>query len=65
MSTLNLCLEMPEKVQKTRNYMDHPELRKHPKNGEKWPVLILVNFWWILDVFSAQNDRMLTGSVAP
>ena len=30
---LNLCLKMPEKMQKTRNESDHPEMRKHKK---KW-----------------------------
>ena len=29
--TLNLCLKMPEKMQKTRNESDHPGLRKRPK----------------------------------
>ena len=42
--TLNLCLKMTEKKQKTRNEYDHPGLRKNPKTGEKWPILIVVNF---------------------
>ena len=29
--TLNLCLKVPEKMQKTRNQSDHPKLRKRPK----------------------------------
>ena len=49
---------MPEKMQKTRNRSDHPGLRKRPKTGEKWPILILVNFLWFLDVFSAEDDRI-------
>ena len=32
--TLNLCLKMPEKMQKTRNESDHPGLRKRPKTGK-------------------------------
>ena len=36
--TLNLCLKMPEKMQKTRIESDHPGLRKRPKTGEKWPI---------------------------
>ena len=44
MGTLNLCLKMPEKMQKTRNESDHPVLRKRAKTGEKWPILILVIF---------------------
>ena len=31
MGTLNLCLKMPEKMQKTKNESDHPGLRKRPK----------------------------------
>ena len=46
--TLNLCLKMPEKMQKTRNESDHPGLRKHPK---KWPILILVNFFMVFGGF--------------
>ena len=56
--TLNLCLKMTEKKQKTRNESDHPGLRKNPKTGEKWPILIMLNFWRFLDVFSAQDDRI-------
>ena len=33
--TLNLCLKMPEKMQKTRNESDHPGLRNHPKTIKK------------------------------
>ena len=40
--TLNLCLKMLGKMQKTRNESDHPGLRKRPNTGEKWPVLISV-----------------------
>ena len=58
MGTLNLCLKMPEKVQKTRNEFDLPGLRKRPKTSEKCLILILVNFLWYLDVFSAQDDRI-------
>ena len=29
--TLNLCLKIPEKMQKTRNDSDHPGLRNRPK----------------------------------
>ena len=51
MGTLKLCLKMLEKMQKTRNESDHPGLRKRPKTGEKWPILILVNFLWVFEVF--------------
>ena len=33
--TINLCLKIPEKMQKTRNESDHPGLGKRPKTGEK------------------------------
>ena len=42
--TLNLCLKIAEKMQKTRNESDNPGLRKHTKTGEKWPISIMVNF---------------------
>ena len=58
MGTLNLCLKMPDKMQKTRNESDYPGLRKHPKTGEKWSILILVNFLWSWDDFSAKDDRI-------
>ena len=29
--TLNLCLKVPEQMQKTRNQFDHPRLRKRQK----------------------------------
>ena len=58
MGTLNLCLKMPEEIQKTRNQFDPPGLRKGAKIGEKWPILILVNFLWGLDVFLTQDDQI-------
>ena len=45
--TLNLGLKMPEKMQKTRNESDNPELRSHPKTGEKWPIF--------LDIFTQEQ----------
>ena len=35
--TLNLCLKMPQKMQKTRNESDHPRLRKRPKTVKNRP----------------------------
>ena len=32
--TLNLCLEMPETMQKESAQSDHPTERKHPKHAE-------------------------------
>ena len=58
MGILNLYLKMPEKMQNTLIESEHPGLKKRPKTGEKWPILILVNFVWFLSVFSAQDDRI-------
>ena len=33
--TLNLCLKMPKKMQKTRDESDHSRLRKLPKTAKK------------------------------
>ena len=56
--TLNLCLKMPEKMQKTRNESDHPGLRKRQKTDEKYQFLISCKFQQFLDVFSAHVDRI-------
>ena len=45
--SLNFCLKLPEKKQKTKNHSNHPWLRKHPKTGEKWPI--------VLDVFTQEQ----------
>ena len=56
--TLNLCLKMPEKMQKTRNESGHPVLRKPPKTIKNLPKSKLAIFHEFLDVFSAQDDRI-------
>ena len=35
MTSLNLCLKEPEKMQKTRDESDHSGLRKQKKNCQK------------------------------
>ena len=56
--TLNLYLVTPDAMQKTKNWSDHPGLRKRPKNAEKLQYLSLSSFRQFLDVFSAQGDRI-------
>ena len=48
---------MPEKMQKTRNESDHPSWAEKT-TGEKWPILISVDFLWFLDVFSAKDYQI-------
>ena len=48
---------MPEKMQKTRNKSDHPELRKRPKTNKNLPKSKLVVFHQFLDVLSAQDGQ--------
>ena len=38
--TLNLCLRMPKKMQKTRDESDHSRQRKLPKNALSWKLTI-------------------------
>ena len=64
MGTLNLCLKMPEKMQKTTNKFDHPGLRKRPKTVENWTKSNIVIFLQFLGVFSAQDDRINFSSFA-
>ena len=49
--TLNLCLKMPEKMQKTRNESEHPRLRKRPKPIKEIPKSKLAIFHNFFDVF--------------
>ena len=56
--TLNLCLKVPKKMQKTRNQSDHPRLRKRPKTVKNRRHLNWVDFWQFLDVFSVWHDRI-------
>ena len=42
--TLNLYLVTPDAMQKTKNWSDHPGLRKRPKTAEKLQYLILSSF---------------------
>ena len=37
-TTLNLYLDMSDKMQKTRKWLVHYGLRKHPKSEEIWPI---------------------------
>ena len=53
MGTLNLCLKIPEKMQKTRNESDHAE--KLSKNHLELTKIKIGHFSQFLDVFSAQD----------
>ena len=57
-STLNLCLETPDTMQKTKIWSDHHVMRKRPKTAEIMQSLILLNFQQFFNVFSAQEDRI-------
>ena len=54
--TLNLCLKVPKKMQKTRNQSDHPRLRKRPKTVKNRPNSNVAFCWQFLDIFSAPNE---------
>ena len=56
--TPNLCLKVPEQMQKTRDESDYSMLRKCPKTTEKRQNMNLANFWQFLDVFSVWADRI-------
>ena len=56
--TLNLCLKVPKKMQKTRNQSDHPILRKRPKTVKNQTNSNVVYFWQFLDVFSVWDDQI-------
>ena len=58
MGTLNLCLKVPEKMQKTRDESDHCRLRKRQKTAKNKPILHLTDFWQFLDVFFVGHDRI-------
>ena len=42
--TLNLCLKVPEKMQKTTDECDHSRLRKRPKTAKNRQHLNLSDF---------------------
>ena len=44
MGTLNLYLETPDAMQKTKNWSDHPGLRKRPKTAKKITLFDFVQF---------------------
>ena len=56
--TLNLCLRVPEKMQKTRDESDPSRLRKLPKTAPKLQNLNLADFLQFLDVFSVGDDQI-------
>ena len=56
--TLNLCLKMPDTVQKTRTQSDQPGLRKHPETTEICKNSKIGIFHQFFDNFSAQDDRI-------
>ena len=64
MGTLNLYLVTPDAMQKTKNWSDHPGLRKRPKTAEKLQYLILSSFRQFLAVVSAQDDGINFSSFA-
>ena len=55
MDTLNLCLKLPKKMQKTKDDSDKSRLRKFPKTAKKNAKL---EFGHILDVFSVWDDQI-------
>ena len=54
--TLNLCLKVPEKMQKTRDESDHSKLRKRQTNCKKWQNINLANFFYICSVWDDLID---------
>ena len=54
--TLNLYFVTPDAMQKTKNWSDHPGLRKRPKTVENWTKSNIVIFLQFLGVFPAQDD---------
>ena len=55
--TLNLCLRVPEKKQKTRDESDLSRLRKLPKTAPKLQKNV-ADFLQFLDVFSVGDDQI-------
>ena len=55
MDTLNLCLKLPKKMQKTEDDSDKSRLRKFPKTAKKNAKL---EFGHFLDVFSVWDDQI-------
>ena len=62
--TLNLCLETPDTMQKTRHKSELPGLRKRPKTVENWVKSNFAFFQQFLDVFSSHDDRINFSSFA-
>ena len=62
--TLNLCLETPDTMQKTRHKSELPGLRKRPKTVENWVKSNFLFFLQFLDVFSSYDDRINFSSFA-
>ena len=58
MGTLNLCLRVPEKIQKTRDECDAFRLRKLPKTARKLQNINSADFLQFLDVFSVRGDQI-------
>ena len=54
----NLCLRVPEKMQKTRGESDPSRLRKLSKSTQNKQNLNLADFWQFLDVFSVKDDQI-------
>ena len=62
--TLNLYLVTPDAMQKTKNWSDHPGLRKRPKTVENWTKSNIVILLQFLGIFSAQDDGINFSSFA-
>ena len=58
MGTLNLCLRVPEKMQKTRDKSYPFRLRKLPKTAPKLQNLNLADFLQFLGVFVVGDDKI-------
>ena len=56
-STLNLCLEMPDNMQKSRNWFMHRVIRKHPKCYFKMTFLNLDIFLIVFGRFLNPHDN--------
>ena len=58
MGTLNLCLKVPKKMQKTRDESNQSRLKKRQKTTENGQHMNLADFWHFLAVISALIDRI-------
>ena len=56
--TLNLCLKMPDTMQKTRNWSDIPGLIKRSKTVENWVKSNFVLFQQFFYFFSSHDDQI-------